>query len=45
VAEGVEDAAQADVLTAIGCHTAQGFLFARPMAPEGVAELLAAAPV
>ncbi|HEV7753140.1 MAG TPA: EAL domain-containing protein [Baekduia sp.] len=45
VAEGVEDAAQAEVLTAIGCHMAQGFHFARPMSPEGVAELLVAAPV
>ena len=43
VAEGVEHAAQADVLADIGCHAAQGFHFARPMAPDAVAGLLAAA--
>lgn len=34
VAEGVEETAQHECLRALGCDTAQGFLFARPMAPE-----------
>jgi len=34
VAEGVEDAAQFDVLRAIGCDVIQGYLFSRPLPPE-----------
>lgn len=40
VAEGVEDAAQAAHLRALGCARAQGFLFARPMPAERVAAAL-----
>lgn len=31
VAEGVETAAQAEILTRIGCHQAQGFLYSHPL--------------
>ena len=31
VAEGVEDAAQARMLTEMGCPLAQGYLFGRPV--------------
>ena len=37
VAEGVETAAQRDILTGLGCRYFQGFLFARPM-PQDKAE-------
>jgi diguanylate cyclase len=40
VAEGVEDAAQAEVLTGLGCTTAQGYHFARPMPAPALRELL-----
>jgi EAL domain-containing protein (putative c-di-GMP-specific phosphodiesterase class I) len=33
VAEGVETAAQRDVLLALGCDEMQGFYFGRPVAP------------
>ena len=38
VAEGVETAAQQDVLTRLQCDGLQGYLFARPMPAERVAE-------
>lgn len=34
VAEGVETETQAELLREFGCELAQGFLYARPMAPE-----------
>jgi EAL domain-containing protein (putative c-di-GMP-specific phosphodiesterase class I) len=36
IAEGVETAEQADVLSAIGINLAQGYHFARPMTPEAL---------
>jgi diguanylate cyclase (GGDEF)-like protein len=38
IAEGVEDERQAQILQSLGCPLAQGYLFARPLAP---ADLLA----
>jgi diguanylate cyclase len=40
VAEGVETENQRDRLLALGCDELQGFLFARPMAPDALAQWL-----
>ncbi|MEX0960442.1 MAG: PAS domain S-box protein [Burkholderiales bacterium] len=40
IAEGVETAAQYDFLAAHGCDELQGFLIARPMAPDSLDEFL-----
>jgi len=42
VAEGVEDERQAQILQALGCPLAQGFLFSRPLAPDQLLEWLGA---
>ncbi len=42
VAEGVERVTQADILRHLGCRYAQGYLYARPTAPEHVPELFGA---
>jgi diguanylate cyclase (GGDEF)-like protein len=39
-AEGIETAEQLELVRALGCDAAQGFLLARPAAPEDVAGLL-----
>ncbi len=44
VAEGVETAAQADKLRAIGCEYGQGYFFAKPLPVEAVEALLASDP-
>lgn len=41
VAEGVEESHQADFLTDIGCQTAQGYYFAKPMPQKEFEKLLA----
>ena len=41
IAEGVEDERQAQILRQLGCSLAQGFLYARPLSPEGLLEWLA----
>lgn len=43
VAEGVETAEQASLLTACGCHIQQGWLFGRPLGSKDVDDLLAQA--
>ncbi|GAA0249795.1 EAL domain-containing protein [Rhodanobacter caeni] len=41
IAEGVETAEQAQLLTDMGCDALQGYLFSRPMKAQAVAEWLA----
>jgi diguanylate cyclase (GGDEF)-like protein len=43
VAEGVESPEQAVMLQALGCTTAQGFLFSRPLSEDGVIVYLSGA--
>ena len=40
VAEGVESAVQAQVLSGLGCRQAQGFYYAKPGPPERIVEWL-----
>ena len=42
VAEGIETSEQHDVLRSLGAHRGQGYLFARPMRPGDLGDLLAA---
>jgi EAL domain-containing protein (putative c-di-GMP-specific phosphodiesterase class I) len=42
-AEGVESAAQAQWLQAMGCDSAQGWYFGRPVGPAAIEETIAAA--
>jgi diguanylate cyclase (GGDEF)-like protein/PAS domain S-box-containing protein len=42
IAEGVEDARQALHIKELGCQSAQGFLFSRPMPPDEIGTFLAA---
>ena len=42
-AEGVESAAQAQWLQAMGCDSAQGWYFGRPAGPVKIEETIAAA--
>ncbi len=42
--EGVETAEQAEILRGLGCLSAQGYYFSRPVPPEQVPELLAGQP-
>ena len=42
IAEGIETPAQLDHLRELGCDLGQGFLLARPAAPNVVGELLSA---
>jgi EAL domain-containing protein (putative c-di-GMP-specific phosphodiesterase class I) len=44
IAEGVEDTSQQSQLRDLGCDSAQGFLFGRPMTITEVDELLASGP-
>jgi len=44
VAEGVETKEQAAALKSLGCDQAQGYLYARPLAPDDVLEWIAAHP-
>jgi diguanylate cyclase (GGDEF)-like protein len=42
IAEGVEDERQAQILRALGCPLAQGFLFSKPLSPQELLRWLSA---
>jgi EAL domain-containing protein (putative c-di-GMP-specific phosphodiesterase class I) len=43
VAEGIEDREQHARLSELGCMLGQGYLFARPLAPEAAGDMLRSA--
>jgi EAL domain-containing protein (putative c-di-GMP-specific phosphodiesterase class I) len=45
VAEGVETQEQLDGVREIGCETAQGYLFARPLPPAEIVDLAGSASI
>ena len=45
MAEGIETVEQLARLRELGCELGQGFLFAKPLSPEGVEELLGRQPL
>lgn len=45
IAEGVEDERQAQILHALGCPLAQGYLFSRPQSPQALLEWLGRQPL
>jgi len=40
IAEGVETAAQYEILTALGCDEYQGYLYSRPVSADVIAGML-----
>jgi EAL domain-containing protein (putative c-di-GMP-specific phosphodiesterase class I) len=44
VAEGIETTQQLTELRRLGCHSGQGYLFARPLPVDAMAEVLATGP-
>jgi diguanylate cyclase (GGDEF)-like protein/PAS domain S-box-containing protein len=40
IAEGVEEAVQLSILESVGCEYAQGYLFAKPLYPAAIEEML-----
>jgi EAL domain-containing protein (putative c-di-GMP-specific phosphodiesterase class I) len=44
VAEGVETSEQATQLRTLGCEFAQGYLFAKPLGSESIADFLSSSP-
>jgi len=45
VAEGIETPRQLEIVQALGCEVAQGYLFSRPVGAERITQLLAAGPL
>ncbi len=40
VAEGLETPTQAEIVARLGCHLGQGYLFSKPLRPEGVQAII-----
>jgi len=45
IAEGIESSSQADLLHALGCDQAQGYLFSRPLPADDLAKWLDQPPI